>query len=93
MCRNKGDHKLLQVNSPQQTNGYDCGVYVLMVTEQITKFLLKDIRDLLVDGILTFELDYLESIVQHVLESIEPSGATLYRKYMVASIKSIKSYS
>lgn len=45
--KNEPNKKFVEVNSPQQNNGYDCGVYVLCLADVITNHILKHER---IDG-------------------------------------------
>lgn len=45
--KNEPNKRFVEVDSPQQNNGYDCGVYVLCLADIITNHILKNER---VDG-------------------------------------------
>ena len=40
--KNEPNKRFVEVNSPQQDNGYDCGVYVLRLADIITNHILKN---------------------------------------------------
>ncbi|XP_060816849.1 sentrin-specific protease 8-like [Bombus pascuorum] len=40
--KNEPNKRFVEVNSPQQDNGYDCGVYVLCLADIITNHILKN---------------------------------------------------
>ena len=67
---------------PQQTNGYDCGVFVVLIAQCLAEYIHDShiLDDILEDQV---------ALKQILLQSVNPEKATMFRNHIYSEINSV----